>query len=709
MIKQSTRLKCRTDIYYTPMADGVYLRSNSTRLILKGKSLYRLLENLAPTLNGEVSLAEVTEGLDADRQRMITHLLEKLTAHHFLQDTGQDQPHGLNQEELETYAPNLAFIESFQTSAASHFERFRNMRLLLIGSGPGLASLLQASLHCGVKQVDALWTSKHEIDVSAPQELDTAASLSEKHIRYVRPLTWENKAEARETVQAYDAILHITEQPFFTHARLLNTLCIEEQKTLIQAVIADGQAWIGPLVCPETSYCWECAWLRLQAHLDADADGALRQQPPGPAQNSLTGTAATLLANQLLFALFRHVTHIHTINTAGKLDVLDLKTLLSESHAFQPHPHCQTCQHPSVPTATQFLGHMRKVQQQASVDPDRLWESVAQALDKRTGLFSVLDYDFVQVPLAMYAIQVSNPTRTPLPSGSVSVLGVGIDPGSTRIRAAQKACECYAASFVDQRLLLPPEMADQGSWPVIQADQLLDHTPLPPEDVMWTWALDLHTHQPALVPATAVFSSFHQRKGVASGMIWEEAVCQALLDWCNDLTMKQAQENQQAYHQIDLDRAPLTPEGQHLYRLLRATARHITVYDVTGSLQIPTFAICLDEKIVAYSTHCDTAQALRVGLEQALQQYQSEQFQHHACAIPSVPDLPMHLRSERLSLPNDTAPGTWSARQGWLLERLQANGLHAYVVPLNHDPALAQILPYIVRILLSRNEPNNGK
>jgi hypothetical protein len=153
----------------------------------------------------------------------------------------------------------------------------------------------------------------------------------------------------------------------------------------------------------------------------------------------------------------------------------------------------------------------------------------------------------------------------------------------------------------------------------------------------------------------------------------------------------------------------MTSEGVYLYRLLKAAVGQITVYDVTGTLQVPTFATCIGEKVVAYGTHCDVPQALSIGLEQALQQHQAELFQQFDYAGAPVPDFPSILRSDQLSIPRSTSPDTWSAQQEWLLQKLQSNGLRAFAVPLDHDPALAQVLPFIVRVLLSRRELKKGE
>ena len=715
MVAQSTRLKWKTDTCSVLLADGVYLRGNNSRLILKGKSLYRLLERLAPTLNGEVTLAEITEGLDAERTRMVTNLLEKLAAHHFLNDTSQDQLHGLDQAELETYAPDLAFIESFQTSAARRFECFRNQRLLLISSGAGLTSLLQAGLQGGMKQLNALLTPEDESGPSSPPDALSAyaEAVSTEHVRFIDLATWDDEAGVREIIQAYDAVLHLAEWPALARARLLNRVCLEQQKTLIQAVIVDNHAWVGPLVCPETSICWECAWRRLQANLqDRPASLACYELADQPSTSpDLSPAAATVVANQLFFALFQHVTRISTAEAAGRLTAIDLRTLLGESHAFLPHPHCQAghvAQHvdefsqPSSETGqyspVQFLTQIRRLRQRDPIDPDLFLERVMGCVDKRCGLFSANEHEhFVQVPLAVYRMQLSNPMRLQHASASLSVTAVGSDPKSASIRVAQKACEGYAASFVDQRRLLAPETAMQGAIPAIQAGQLIGHEPYFPDGERWTWALDLHTQQAAFVPAGAVFNQ-HQR-GVASGMSWAEALCRALLDWCNMLTVEQLREGAQPYAQVDLEGALLTPEDRHLARLLRAVGP-LTVYDVTGPLRVPTFAVCLDERVVVYSTHCDAARALRIGLEQALQQYQSEHFQQDAYAVGAVPDLPMYLRGSHPTLPSYALPEAWPDRLAWLLQRWRASGLQALAVPLDHDPALAQLYPFIARILV---------
>lgn len=722
ILAQNMRPKFNADTCYIPVSDGVYLRSNNSRLMLKGKSLYRLLEHLVPHLNGNSTLEEITGGLDTDRKRMVTNLIEKLFVHHFLKDTSQDQLHTLRPAELEIYSSDITFVESFQTSAAYQFERFRNKRLLIIGSGLSFTLLVQASLQCGVRQIDVIITPESDIGSSShPDMLDLFATCdSEQIVQSIDAPRWDDEAEVLDTIQVYDAILHISERPMLARALMLNRLCVEQQKTFIQAIMVDDHAWVGPLVSPETGGCWECAWRRLQANLPRCSEQLshyeFQDQSMVSTSRFLAMPTVTITANRLIFELFKYVTQTGFTKTVGNLIDIDLETFLSENHPFLPHPHCLACQHPIIPTALQFLEQIQQLQHQGPIGLDTFSENIARCVDNRLGLFTAIDDDnFVQAPLAVYKVNLSNPMLRKSQSEPLSVVAASTDTINARLHASQRACERYAANLVDRRRLLPHEAVQQQTLPAISTDQLIGVKPPLTEVEMWTWALDLHTQQAYLVPATQVFFSLSNKergteseRGVASGMIWEEAICQALLDWCNYLTVGQLKDAQQSSIQVDLARSPMTPEGAHLHHLLKAAVGQITVYDITGTLQVPTFATCLGEKVIAYSTHCDVAQALRMGLEQALQQYQSEQFQQSEYAVVPVPDFPSTLRSDQLYVPRYTLPEAWSARLEWLLQKFQANSLRALVIPLNHDPALMQMLPYIVRVLLIRAEVKHG-
>jgi hypothetical protein len=185
-------------------------------------------------------------------------------------------------------------------------------------------------------------------------------------------------------------------------------------------------------------------------------------------------------------------------------------------------------------------------------------------------------------------------------------------------------------------------------------------------------------------------------------MSWAEALSRGLLSLCQHLTIAQLSDRQKPYPLIDLATTPLEPEGttqRHaLSYILDKTEEILKVYDVTGPLQIPTFAFCLDGKTIAYTTHFTVAQALRDGLERALTAWQ---LAHEEIAVaPTALDLPSALRGDDTSAPVYEVPQEWPERLQWLQSALQRMQWNAFAVPLDHDPALRTVQPYIAYVLL---------
>ncbi|GHO41909.1 TOMM precursor leader peptide-binding protein [Ktedonospora formicarum] len=700
MVEQTMRPYWKADTYCLPLHNGVYLRGNSDRLFLKGKSLYPLLQYLIPHLNGNVTLEEITRGLDADRKRMVVNLIEKLITHHFLTDKNQDQPDMSHSLEQEDHAPNLAFIQSFQSFGSTRFEAFRHKRLLIIGDGANCDALVQAGLRSGLQHISIMLASERD---QLRSSVWSNYDASTEGVRVIASPPWDNEAQLNALFQAYDAILHCAYYPQLARAQLVNRVCIEKGKILIQAVMNNGVAWIGPLVCPEMHTCWECAWRRLQANV-FDADLLARSDSSFEVERRVpVALDAELIANHLLFELFRYFTQIDSTETGGKMKVMDLNTYESEIHPFVKHPLCQACQSPVPQTSEQFLQRVLGLQHQSPMDPQDLLEKFFRYVDAKTGLFpSVENSHFVRLPLAVYAANLPNLQHDTDP---LTVIGASIDTRKASIRAAQKACECYAANCVDRRRLLSLDVVNNADFPVISVEQLVGSCMCSSKEKMWTWAMDTQTQHVVLVPATQVFSSLCKHEcGLGSGSTWDEAVCQALTDWCSSYTIEHVQNTYQSYPQIDLASSCQTPEGAYLYRLLKSIDRHVTVYDVTGPLHVPTFAVCLDEKTISYSSHYDGMQALNRGLEQALQQYQSIKFDQPDYALPPVPDLPVHLRGDHLVVVSPMENSAYKLHKEFILQQLQMNGFRTFVTPLDHDSSLMKMWPYIARVLVSRGE-----
>jgi putative thiazole-containing bacteriocin maturation protein len=721
------RPKLKGDTLFTPVDDGVIFRNNQGSLKLKGKTISRWVERLAPYLNGDHTLAELTAGLDAEREAMVTNLVNTLSARGFVRDISQDLPHHLSPSEQETYAAELAFIDAYCDSAASRFERFREQQVLLIGSGFSLTGLVHACLKSGLRQLAAMITAECETPTHRHQ-----ASLDLFHkgdprqtLREIDVPQWEHEEQVLSTLQPFDTIIHVSDLPMLARASLLNRLCVTQKKNLLQAILIEDHAWIGPLLRPEVQGCWECAWRRLQGNLTnlseqfpayAFTDQTYGASPQATAVSRfLAPPTATIVANHLSFEVFKALTEVGPVETRGHLIEVDLSTSHTQKHPFLPHPLCQTCLHPAPRTQAQFLETIGHLEQGEPLDPDLFTKRVAPCIETRLGLFRSLE-ETLRPPVSAMQAAVSNPVPEVYQKNLPALLGIGARLWTARREGARLACEVYAACAVDRRRFFSEQMVAEGRdellpLRVIPRERFLSTVPLS-EAREWTWAVDLLTRRACLVPVALIYPVLHNfdpvseaRLGVGSGMSWAEAVSRGLLDVCHTLTITQIATAQQPYPQVDLAAIDLKPEGtRQRHFFLRMHRSSVTVYNVTGPLQVPTFVLCIQGKTLVSTTHVDAAQALRDGLDQVAMYQPAFGEPIDLSHLPAGPDLPVSLRGQKTTLPAYEAPQEWPKRQIWLQKALASQGWQAFAVPLDHDPLLSQIQPYIVRVLVARTE-----
>ncbi|HEU5230890.1 MAG TPA: TOMM precursor leader peptide-binding protein [Ktedonobacteraceae bacterium] len=707
------RPKIKGDTFYVPVSEGIYFRNNQGAFVLKGKVVYRWFERLVPYLDGQYTLEEIVQGLPAEKQTMIQDLVRILVHKGFLKNVASDLPHQLLETELRLYAPEIAFIDSFTDSAAYRFEQYRNSRILLIGSGLTFTGLVHALLRSGVRQVALLATT--ECPVYEQRHADYLGLYNsrgaEQTLIHLPSLAWDNAAEVTRALAPFDVVIAASDRPMLLRARMLNRLCLSQQKILIQAVLVANHAWIGPLVRPTTSSCWECAWRRLQGHLPEPAqqpDDIFQDYSTAPPSRFLALPPAALVANQLSFEMFKLLTGIERLETDTGLIAIDMETASTQKHVFMSHPLCGSCQFPEMETQVLFQDTVRVLEQGEPLAPEAFSRQIAACFEPRLGLFNSLDeHDFIQLPLRVAQAVVSRPVIQPHRSDH-AVIGTGLDFSTARRRAAQRACEIYAASIIDPRRLPQPTSVDESC--LVTQMEWLQRGLQPVGCREWVWAQGLHTGETHLVPAALVYPtlsglapSHETAPGLASGLSWAEAICRAIIACCRYWTMTHVEDLREPAPLVNLAALPLEGEGARYRSMLHLLAEPVAIYDVTALLRLPTFAFCRSNDTIVYSSHVDAREALVDGLEQMMLYLQSVTHCQPQYAPPVVPNLPLALRGTCSVVPADgDIPLDWLSRQRWLQQLLHAQGWQAFAVPLRHDPALTAVLPYIVHVLLAR-------
>ncbi|WP_027646046.1 YcaO-like family protein [Salinispora pacifica] len=300
---------------------------------------------------------------------------------------------------------------------------------------------------------------------------------------------------------------------------------------------------------------------------------------------------------------------------------------------------------------------VRRLRAGAPVCVEDLDRQVAACIDPTVGIFrAVSEHDFAQSPLHVTEIDVAAPT------GRLPVRAAARTYTDARRAAALRALAAYAVRVVDARRLGPGRTV---------------------------WGVRLPDGEPVQLPAALVFEAAGPDLpvGVAAGCSWGQALQAALLSH----VVADARHRLGTRHvdptarDIELDQCE--PAIRALWTMLGGAGKPLQVLDVTGTLDVPVVAVMCGEDVIGCAAGVDQPAAARDALAQALLHAQSTW--HSDPRYASTP----------VDVPTAGAP-TADAEPVSLVDAFRRNGTAPVVVPLDHDPAVHAVLPYVLRAVL---------
>ncbi|MEU2631147.1 hypothetical protein ABZ641_29620, partial [Kitasatospora sp. NPDC007106] len=153
---------------------------------------------------------------------------------------------------------------------------------------------------------------------------------------------------------------------------------------------------------------------------------------------------------------------------------------------------------------------------------------------------------------------------------------------------------------------------------------------------------------------------------------------------------------------LGLDGAELTARGARYRKLLEIVDQPYEVYDLSGLLGLPTFAFTTPEATVACTSALEAGAALEQGLELTLLAHQARAADQPGYAPEAVPELPAELRGKPRpeAGPDGARPGPVTLDE--VVARLTRDGGRVVAVPLDHDPAVARLCPFVAQAVVVR-------
>ncbi|GIP37088.1 putative thiazole-containing bacteriocin maturation protein [Paenibacillus sp. J31TS4] len=417
-VTPAARLQVKADTFYlpSPNGNGVYFRNNVGTFQMEGEMIDRWIESLIPMFNGEATLEAITSGLSHPQRNHVYQIADALLQKGFVRDVSQDRPHPLTKAIVDKHAAQIAFLDSIGDSGAYRFACYRQARVLAVGSGPFFVSLVSALLESGLPQVhmaitDPASTNRQRLAVLAEQARQTDPEVLLEEISLP-----EGEEDWREAIEPFQWILYVSQEGKIEELRRLQALCRAEKKVLLPAMFLHQTGIAGPVVHPESEGCWESAWRRLH-------QTAVYKEPD---RHVFSSTAGALLANVIVFELFKTVTGVAERGTA--FFQLDLETLEGSWHPFLPHPLIRGCKAAEqVPLALEETDRS---------EPTRLLSYFSRLTSERTGILHTWEEgDLKQLPLSQCRVRAVDP----LSEGPAELLPDQVIAGLTHEEARREA------------------------------------------------------------------------------------------------------------------------------------------------------------------------------------------------------------------------------------------------------------------------------
>lgn len=460
-LNPSMRLKVKRDTFFLHDPDnGVYFRNNVSSFHMKGSTIEQWVNKLIPMFNGEYTLGNLTDSLPGPYRDRVYEIAEVLYRNGFVRDVSQDHPHQLADLVLKKYASQIEFLESFSDSGAYHFQSYRQSRVLAIGSGPFFVSLVSSLIESGLPKFHVLITDSVPTNRLRLEELVGYARKTDPEVAVEEVILKKEGENAwREIVQSFDSILYVSQDGDVEELRALHKICREEKKLILPAIFLNQVGLAGPLVHPDSEGCFESAWRSIHLSVFSNDEQL----------HSFTTTAGAMLANVIVFELFKNVTRVSQSEQKNQFFLLDLETLEGKWHSFMPHPLVT-----GRATAEWVQDFDLQLKQSSSRrEPSGLLLYFSQMTSAESGIFHILEEeDLKQLPLAQCRVQAVDPLSVGPTELLPSIVCTELTHEKARKEAGLSGIEAYVSRMVDVLVTtLPPQQKAEGS--IIESEEFV--------------------------------------------------------------------------------------------------------------------------------------------------------------------------------------------------------------------------------------------
>lgn len=315
--------------------DGIVLKRGSARVMLKGSHVPQILGLLVDRDDGSgFALEDVKSQLPADRWDVLDQVVAALRDRRLIAKLEQGTP------VTGAEGPEDVFYWDFNTTAQAVRERISNRNIPVFGRNSLSLALVSALKSCG-------FDGAYLVDHPALKGMDLPSAPPADMVDFD---DWTDQ----DIVDDVALLVVCSDFGGLESMREWNDFCVSEGKDFMPVVLQDHVAYIGPIVVPQKTPCFECLWSRQNSNLGnpgyerATEKLAFFGQHATGTLAPLVGAAANIAASELL----KHVSQSLPGETVGRmLELHQLDPAIHQRH-YTKVPYCRVCSPTKYHSAT---------------------------------------------------------------------------------------------------------------------------------------------------------------------------------------------------------------------------------------------------------------------------------------------------------------------------------------------------------------------
>jgi bacteriocin biosynthesis cyclodehydratase domain-containing protein len=242
---------------------GAIVRRGTTQLKIGGTGALETVERVAQiaTRPGGATVDELCDAFALDARDQVRALVERMTSRRLLVEAvvPDSPPSGPRDED----ALDVFLWQGGADERAR--KRVAERHVAIVGVNEVSRRLVPALRACGYERLTLL---DHEL-LRNPATLQTSAErLAWTALALPEPESYESWA-ARDV--PVDVLVAASDFGGLAAMREWNAYCVSAGIAFFPVVLQDLVGYVGPLVIPRESPCFECLWARQNSHLEPDA------------------------------------------------------------------------------------------------------------------------------------------------------------------------------------------------------------------------------------------------------------------------------------------------------------------------------------------------------------------------------------------------------------------------------------------------------